>query len=126
MLQVVFPHALVLGTVHVLVDTAAVGFVVSPISIIDVAVNMNKTAFSMSTILSPLTAVLGPIIPRLLAEAVSETAFPLTGVYCTRFECIGRALLSLLVGTIQVLGNSLAGLFLREVLAAAELLGSQH
>ena len=126
MLQVVFPHALVLGTVHVLVDTAAVGFVVSPISIVDVAVDMNKTAFAMSTILSPLTTVLGPIVPRLLTEAVTEAAFPLTSVYCTRFECIRRALLSLLVGTIQVLGNSLAGLLLREVLAATELLGSQH
>ena len=126
MLQVVFPHALVLGSVHMLVDTAAVGFVVSPISIVDVAVDMNKTTLSMSTILSPLTAVLGPIVPRLLTEAVTETAFPLTGVYCTRFKCIGSALLPLLIGTIQVLGNSLAGLFLRKVLATTELFGSQH
>ena len=126
MLQVVFPHALVLGTIHVLVDTSAVGFVISPISIVDVAVDMNKTAFAMSTILSPLTAIPGPIVPRLLTEAVTEAAFPLTSVYCTRFECIWRTLLSLLVGTIQVLSNSLSGLFLREVLAASELLGSQH
>ena len=80
----------------------------------------------MSTILSPLTAVLGPIVPRLLTEAVTETAFPLTGVYCTRFKCVWRTLLSLLVGTIQVLGNSLTGLLLREILAATELLCSQH
>ena len=126
MLQVVFPHALVLGTIHVLVDASAVGFVVGPISIVDITVDMNKTAFAMSTILSPLTAILGSIVPRLLTEAVTEPAFPLTSVYCTRFECIWRTLLSLLVGTIQVLSNSLSGLFLREVLAASKLLGSQH
>ena len=126
MLQVVFPHTLVLGPIHVLVNTASVGLVVGPVAIVDITVDMNKTTFAMSTILSPFTAIPGPIVPRLLTEAVSEATFPLTGVNSARFKCIRRALLSLLIRAIQVLGNCLTGLFLCEILAASELLGSQH
>ena len=77
MLQVVLPHALVLGPIHVLVNTATVGLVVSPVSIIDVPINMDKAALTMGPILTPLTAVSGSIVPRLLAHAIPEATLPL-------------------------------------------------
>lgn len=80
MLQVIFPKALILGSIHVLVDTTAIGLVICPVAVIDIAIDMDKATFTMGSILSPLSTVLGSVIPSLLAEPISESTLPLTFV----------------------------------------------
>ena len=126
MLQVILPHALILRSIHVLVNTAAISLVICPVAIIDVAIDVDETTLAMGSVLSPLSAVLGPIVPSLLAKPITEATLPFTCVDGTRFESVGGALLPLLVWPIQVLCDRLASLFLREILAASELLGPEH
>ena len=126
MLQVILPHALVLGTINVLVNAATIGLVIGPISVIDISIDMNKATLTMSPILTPFTAIPGSVVPRLLTEAVSEASLPLTCVNSSRLEGIWCTLLALLVWPIDVLGDSLTRLLLSEVLARAELLCPQH
>ena len=77
MLEIILPHALVLSTVHMLVDTTAICLVIGPVAVIDVAIHVDKSSLAMSSVLTPLTAVLGPIVPSLLAKAITEAALPL-------------------------------------------------
>ena len=122
MLQIVLPHALVLRPVDMFVDTAAICLIVGPVSIVDVTIDMDEPALPVGPVLTPLTGVLGSIVPGLLTEAVAEAALPLPCVHCTGLESVGWPLLALLVRVVHVSGHSLAGLFLSEVLTAAHLL----
>ena len=109
-----------------LVDAATIGFVIGPVAVIDVAVNVDEAALAVRAVLSPLSRVLGTVIPGLLSKTISEAALPLACVDSARLESVGRTRLSLLVRVVKILGHSLASLLLREVLAAAELLGSEE
>ena len=124
-LEIILPHALILGPIHVLVNTTAVRFVISPVSIVDVAVHVDKATLAMSPVLSPLATVLSSVVPGLLAKAISETSLPLTGVNGTSLESVGRAGLSRLIGVVTVFGHGLSGFFLGKVLAATQLLCSE-
>ena len=126
MLQVVLPHALVLGPIDMFVDASPVGLVVGPVSIVDVAIDVNESTFTMSPIFTPLTGVFGSIVPSLLPEPVSEATFPLTSVHSARLESIRGSLLSLLVGIVYIASDCLSCLFLCEVLTAPHLFGSKH
>lgn len=119
MLQVVFPHALILGAVHMLVDTTSIGLVIGPVSVVNVAVDVDKSALAVSTVLTPLTTVLGTVGPGLLTEAVTESALPLACVDGTGLEGVGWSGFARLARVIQVLRNCFTGLFLSEVLAAS-------
>ena len=126
MLQVVLPHALVLRTIHVLVDSASISFIVSPVSIIDVTVNMNESTLAMSSVFSPLARVLGTITPSLLSEAIAETTLPLACVDGESLESVGRSLFTGLICIVDPLSHRLTCLLLREVLATTYLLSLQH
>ena len=125
-LQVVLPHAFVLSSIDMFVDTSAICLVVSPVAIIDVTVDMDESAFAVGPILTPLARVLGPVVPCLLTETVTEAALPLPGVYGTSLEGVRRSLLALLVWVVHVPRHRLTGLFLSEVLTAAHLLCSEQ
>ena len=125
-LKVVLPLTLILGPVHVHVDTGSVGFVIGPETIIDVTVDMDELTLAMGTVLPPVTDVFGAIRRSLLAEAVSEAALPLPAIDSARGELVGVFADARLVRVVLVLSHCLAGLNLREVLAAAQLLGSEQ
>jgi hypothetical protein len=93
MLEVVFPHPLILRSIHTLVDTETVWFFVFPMAIIDVTISLNEFTFSMSSVLAPLSNVLGTVRPDLLAEAVTELTLPLAGVYSSGLERVRCTLL---------------------------------
>lgn len=65
------------------VDPEAIGLVVLPLTIIDVAVNVLKTALTAGFIVLPLTDVVGPVRPSLRALSVSDQTKPLTVVNCS-------------------------------------------
>ena len=125
-LQVVLPHALVLGPIDMFVDTSAIGLIVGPVSIVDVAIDVDESTFTMSSVLTPLTRVFGSIVPSLLPEAVPEAPFPLTSVHSARLESIRSSLLALLIRIVYIASHSLSCLLLCEVLTAAHLFGSEH
>ena len=125
-LQVVLPHAFVLSSIDMFVDTSAIRLIVGPVAIIDVTVDMDESAFAVGPILTPLARVLGPIVPRLLTETVTEAALPLPGVHGTSLKGVRRSLLALLVRVVHVPRHRLTGLLLGEVLTAAHLLCSQQ
>mmetsp|Transcript_16812 Transcript_16812/g.21278 ORF Transcript_16812/g.21278 Transcript_16812/m.21278 type:complete len:331 (-) Transcript_16812:150-1142(-) len=120
-LQVVLPHALILRTVDVLVDTTTIGFIVGPVPVINVSIDMNKSALAMCTVFSPLSRVFGPVAPGLFAETITESALPLASVHRACLESVGWALLTCLIGIVDALCHGLARLLLCEVFATAEL-----
>ena len=61
MLEIILPETLVLSSVHMLVDTPSIGFVVGPVAVIDVAIDVNESTFTVGSVLTPLAAVFGPI-----------------------------------------------------------------
>ena len=126
-LQVVFPLAFVLGAVDVLVDAGAVGFVVGPEAIIDVAIYVDEFSFAVCAIIAPLARILRAVRPDLLSEAIAEAALPLTFVGGARLELVELAALAGLVGVpVAVATDGLAGLFGREVFATSKLVCPEH
>lgn len=126
MLQVVLPGPLVHGPVHVLVHPRPVGLIIRPEPVVDVPVHMDEPALPVRLVLPPLSHVLRAVGPHLLPETVPEPAFPLAGVDGAGLESVGRLLNSVGVDVELVLGQSLLGLLLSEVLAAPNLLATKH
>ena len=54
-LEVISPQAFVHSSIDVLVDTKAIRLVVSPESIVNIAVNVNESALAMRPVFPPLT-----------------------------------------------------------------------
>lgn len=121
-LEIVLPHAFILSSVDVLVDTRTICLVVCPVTIIDITIYMGELSLTVSAILTPFSLIPGSIRPHLDAPAVSETAFPLSCIDRTCLELISWPVLTGLVGVVETLSHGLAGFFLSEVLAAAKLL----
>jgi formate-dependent nitrite reductase membrane component NrfD len=109
-----------------LVNSRPIRLVICPKAIVDVAVNMDKAALSMSPVLAPLSSVLGAIRPLLLAEAIPEASFPLSSVDSAGLELIRLSLLAWLVWIVQSFRHGLASFFNREVLARSKLLCFQQ
>jgi hypothetical protein len=125
MLEVVFPHSFVLGAIYVLVNTWSVRLVIGPKAIIDIAIDMSECAFAMCSVFSPFTIVPCAIGPDLDTLSVTEAALPLSSVDGTSLEGVWCSLLAWLVRVVKSFSYCLTGLFLCEVLAAAQLLGFQ-
>ena len=123
MLEIIFPHALVLRTVHMFVNTAPIRLVICPVSIVDIAIDVDESTFTMSTVFTPFTRVLGSVAPSLFTKTITEATLPLACVYGSSLECVSRPLLTGLIRIVQSLCDSLARLLLCKILATAHLLG---
>ena len=88
MLKVIFPHALILSSIHVFVNAAPIGLVISPISIVNVSINVNEATFAMGSILSPFSTVFCSVVPCLLTKAITEATLPLTRIDSSCFESV--------------------------------------
>merc|ERR1719502_489389 len=101
-LFVINPLTLVLRSIFVVVGSESVSLVISPLPIVNVAVDVCKLAFAMGTIDKPLTLILCPIWPDLVTTTTLCVPIPLTGVYhpiikCVRRPCFKLHILELLV-----------------------------
>ena len=103
-----------------LVCSHTVGFIIGPVAIIDVTINMDESALAMGSVFSPLSSVFGLISPDLLAKAITEATLPLASVNSSRFKNVRRSLNPWLIRVIDVLGDRLACFLLRKILATAE------
>jgi hypothetical protein len=88
MLQVVLPLALIASTVDMDVDSVAVGFVVDPVSFVDITIYVNELSLPMCSVVLPVSFVARPIWPYLFAKAISKAAYPLPLVGSACFKCI--------------------------------------
>jgi hypothetical protein len=84
----------------VVVDTIPVSFIVDPLSIINISVDVNELALSMSSVILPLPFILGSIWPLLDSVAVSEPTNPLSVISSSSFESEGGPLFTFGVGVI--------------------------
>jgi hypothetical protein len=71
-LKVVLPVSFVLSSIDVHVDSISVGFIVFPLSFVDVTVSMPELAAAVCFIFSPLSLVLGIIWPDLDSRTMSH------------------------------------------------------
>ena len=85
-LQVVHPLTFVLGAICVIVGAKSVGFIILPLTVEDISINVVENTLAVSFVVKPLTFVAGSIWPGLHAETMAEPAFPLTIVNCSVFK----------------------------------------
>ena len=77
------------------IDTLAVGFVIDPVSFIDIAIYVSELAEAMCSIVLPRALITSAISPNLSTLPISETAEPLSRVLRTSRVCVGGPLFSL-------------------------------
>ena len=110
-MSVIFPIALVSGTFLVCIDTKAIAFIVLPLTIVHVSIDVGELALSVCTIIFPLALVPSTIGPLLDTEAVPEATNPLSFVGGARLELVDGASLTPSMGVVEaILGDSLFGL----------------
>lgn len=76
----------VISTVDVVVDALAIGFVVLPITLVDVTVSVYQFTLTEAPIRHPLTGVHGSIGPCLRSLTISLTIHPVSIVHSTRLQ----------------------------------------
>jgi hypothetical protein len=83
MLLIVKPVSIVLGPVHMNIDSPPVSLIFFPETVEDVPVSIPKLAPAMGLVILPSTLVLSAIRPDLNSVAMPVVFLPLTLVDCT-------------------------------------------
>lgn len=88
MLLVLFPVALILGSVEMGVDAVSVRLVILPVPIVDVPIGMDQPALSIGLVLHPVAFVEGTVGPDLHTFPLPHLATfePLTRVFGSVFQ----------------------------------------
>ena len=94
MLLVILPRADILSTIGMSVRSVAVGFIIDPVSFVDIAVCVVQLSATIGLSVPPFTFIAATIKPFLLALTITNTIQPLAFVNCSTVELHGRALLS--------------------------------
>jgi len=76
------------------VYTIAISFIVDPVTIVNVAINVDELSFTMGSVVLPVSIVERTIWPFLLTVAISEASNPFSVVSGACFESVGASLLS--------------------------------
>ena len=85
---------LVSCAVDVDIDSMAVGFVINPVSFVDITINVGEFSKSLSSVIFPVSLVAGSIRPHLLAIAITESTNPLSSVGGPGLVPVGWSLLT--------------------------------
>lgn len=101
MLEIILPLAFIACAVLMDIHTIAVGFIVEPFTLEDIAVNVPELSVAAGLIETPVSFVLGAVLPHLHAIAVLHVSEPLARVGCSILEVDFTALLQL--GLINIL-----------------------
>lgn len=122
MLKVVFPLALVFGSVHMNVDTVTISFVVHPVSLVDITIDVDKLALTMRSVVLPVAFVACAIRPDLFAESITETSNPLPQISSSSLKRIEFSILPFCIWVVNSLANCFL-LFIEGEVAAIRSLG---
>jgi hypothetical protein len=87
-LEIIFPMTFILSPIDVCVDAVPIRFVILPLAVKYIAVNMPKLAFSVSLIVYPFSLIPGAIGPDLYTVTVADCALPLTLVNSPILELV--------------------------------------
>ena len=79
MLEIISPVTLISGSVSVLIDSVALGLVISPVAVIDITLRVIKFPFSVRFVVLPLPFVFCAIGPNLHTVAVAVQTLPFSG-----------------------------------------------
>jgi len=107
MLQVVFPVPLVAGPVHVDIYTIAVGLIIVPLSLEDIAVNVPELALAACFVEPPIPLVAGTIRPDLDTIAMLHIAQPLSLIHSAVLEDHFTFILQLML-TVRINSHTLS------------------
>ena len=107
MLQVIFPVTFVPGPVHVDVDTIAVGLIIVPLALEDIAINVPELALAACLVKPPVPLVPGTIRPDLHTIAMLHIAEPLSLVHSTVLENDFTLILQLML-TVRINSHALS------------------
>lgn len=83
MLQIVHPLSLVARTIHVDVDALAIGLIIDPVTLVDIAVDVSELSEAVCPIILPIALITSTIGPNLDAKTVTEPTDPLARILCT-------------------------------------------
>lgn len=100
-LEIILPLTFVAGTVLVDIHSIAVGLVIEPFTLEDIAVYVPELSVAAGLIETPVSFVLGTIFPHLHTIAMLHVSEPLSCVGCSILEVDFTALLQL--GLINIL-----------------------
>jgi hypothetical protein len=90
-----------------MIDTIPISFIVDPVTIVNVSIDVNELSFAMGSVVLPISIVECTIRPFLLTIAVSEATDPFSVVGGTSLEGVGASLFSFCVWIVRsVFGNS--------------------
>ena len=94
-LEIVLPFTLVPGTVLMDVDAIAVGLVVEPLALENVAVHVPEFSIAAGLVEPPVALVFGAVLPDLDAVSVLQVSEPLANICCAIFKMNFWSLLQL-------------------------------
>jgi len=77
------------------VSTESIGFIVDPVTFIDISINMYEFSMTMSPVVFPLSFVASTIRPYLDPISITKTTYPLPLIGSSSFESVKRSFLSL-------------------------------
>ena len=77
------------------VHSETISFVIDPVPVIDISINMDELALTVGSVVFPLAFVLSTIWPLLNTVAVSEAADPFSVEGRSRLELVGLSFLPL-------------------------------
>jgi hypothetical protein len=85
-LKIILPVAFVLGSIDVNVDAEAIGFIVFPLTLIDVTVSVPEFSTAVCLVFAPFSFILGVIWPDLDTWAVTHFVVEVALVNSTILE----------------------------------------
>lgn len=121
-LEVVFPLALVLSSVHMNVDTVTICLIVHPVSLINIAIDVDELPLTVRSVIFPVAFVACTIRPNLFAESITKAANPLPQVSSSSLERVEFSILPFGIWVVNRLANGFL-LFIEGEVAAIRTLG---
>ena len=91
------------------VHSVAIRFVVDPVSLVYVAIDMDELSLAVRSVVFPITFVARAVRPDLFAKPVAEAANPLPEISSPRFEGVE---LSILPFGVRIIDGLAYGFFL--------------
>lgn len=103
------------------VDTISIRLIVDPVSLINIPIDVDELALSVSSVVFPVSFVTSPVWPDLFAEPISEATDPLAEEGRTSFKSVELSILPFCIGVVNGFADRLFLLIKRKVAAVSSL-----
>lgn len=103
------------------VDTVSICLIVYPVSLINIPIDVDELALSVSSVVFPVSFVTSPVWPDLFAVPISESADPLAEEGRTSLKSVELSILPFCIGVVNGLADRLFLLVECKVAAVSSL-----